>query len=614
VSGFVLLALLNCFFLLHLLLFSLRQADEGHRRDWLKGFLIWLALEVTFMSTLSMVVSNIAPFFLAFESVKEVSELFRAAVASMFHEDAVKSLQTGPRARKNSAGEVVRESEQQLTMRPVALEEPFNISWYFFVSRRLASEFPQLVESKVVEQFRSVVPNRPYSRRMGPLHAGRVRLRWAACVQSATAVVLYCLLVVMSAIPSLEYFLLSVVGWLLFGFLSHIGDFHLLGVHITFSGYFFLAFVVIFYGCLFLVGRKMMQLLQKEYKVGRLSLLSKEDIRSRFNNNNLVSAGRRGRKAKLEESKTLKLTSVVPVGGEEDEAGGEDETGTEEGVGREESREEEQEEESQEEAPEASPPRFPDVFASLNRPLSAASASAPVASEHGDTEDQQLQVEVTLAVATDTSVKVGSNSYRARRGNYFDKKSEVDGRHEDSGDEETHKEARRAAKQQEDAQFRPLRKLMLDSDSDDDSVYSAYGSQRKVDELKVLQASAFLKEKGITLKPYVDVMEYVTVAEAVKLADEETAGGHGSLRYASYDSDSDGESSCSEAAVLEAYGYLGSRGISVDEDINASMFVRIARCIQASAEAEQKRRREDEDRTLLTYQKFVRYSDSSSDE
>jgi hypothetical protein len=116
----------------------------------------------------------------------------------------------------------------------------------------------------------------------------------------------------MSAIPALEYYLSSVVGWLLFGFLSNIGDFHLLGVHIKFSGYFFLVFVVIFYLCLFYLGRKMLQLLQQEYNVGRMSLLSKEEIRKRFVKTKLVNSAKRNGKLKLSELNKVNPTSVVP--------------------------------------------------------------------------------------------------------------------------------------------------------------------------------------------------------------------------------------------------------------------------------------------------------------
>lgn len=312
--GFILLFLLNVFFLLYILLFSLHQTDAGYQKEWLKGFLFWLVLELTFLSTMSMILCQMVPAFLAFKDLKEVHRLLRATVVAVFHDGDNSDGNGNDDAFRITAGEVVRDCERQITVQPVvACEEPFNTSPYFFVSRRLAEEFPDLIESKVIKQFRSVIPNRPYSHRHRPMHDNRVKLRWAAVVQSTTVVIAYTFMALMSTIPSLGYYVFSVIGWLLFGFLSHIGNFQVLGVHIRFSGYFFLVFVLLFYGCLFLIGQKAVKFVRKEFKVGRASLLTRDDIRLRVNKAKLLNAA--SRIGKLKVSELNKLNSVVPEDG-----------------------------------------------------------------------------------------------------------------------------------------------------------------------------------------------------------------------------------------------------------------------------------------------------------
>jgi hypothetical protein len=309
--GCVLLALLNAFFLLYIFLFSLRQKASGCGDEWLKGFLVWLALEILFVSTASMVMAQIVPLGVAFKSIQEVNKLFRAAMSAAFLDG---SGHVESEACRNAAGEVVRDRDQPLTVQPVvACEEPFNTSSYLFVSRRVAKAFPDLIESKVIGYFRSVVPNRPYSDYQTPMHDDRVKFRWIVLVQNMTVVIVYCLMVVVSAIPALEYYVSSVIGWLLLGFLSHLSGFTVLGVHIRFSGYFFVVFVVIFYLCMLFVGHKTFRLLHKEYYTNQKgSVLSKEELKLKVNKMKVQRAARRIGALKLNELKKLKTNAIKP--------------------------------------------------------------------------------------------------------------------------------------------------------------------------------------------------------------------------------------------------------------------------------------------------------------
>ena len=569
--GFGLLFLLNGFFLLYLLLFSLQQADTGYRQDWLKGFLFWIALEVMVLSTFSMIVTQLVPVLLAFKDLKEVSRLFRAALASVFCDGDVEAPGAGRRSGTGPAGEVVRDAERPLVVRPaVAGEEPFNTSKYFFVSRRLAKLHPSLMESIVIGQFRSVVPNRPYSQQQGPMHGSRVKLRWAACIQSSTAVVVYSFLALISTIPALEYYLFSVVGWLMFGFMSHVGDFHLLGIHIRFSGYFFLVFVVIFYGSLFVVGQKTLKLLQKEYKVGRASLMSKEQIRLKVNKAKLQNASKRIGKLKL---KKLKLNSIVPEPTKIEEVVEEekvdDDDDDKSGVMMEIPPSDEQRDGERVDTAPGDLHKVDDDFVvnpNWNR-------------EKEDIENrknEQLKSLMSLLIADDSS----------------------------DSDDARELERRRSREQESEHKSDKERMRLLGGGG------GVGDGPATVGESEADIASSFLKSMGIFLKKESADSEYVAVAYAVM--DLEEGWNNNSNSECHSDSSSEGVTTVAEA--LDAFRFLTARGISLNDDAEMSQYVDVAGAIKKSEIASARKHEEEMDRDVALYNKFVRYSSDSSDD
>jgi hypothetical protein len=197
-----------------------------------------------------------------------MKRLIHAAAISVLADGDELARNRGPDSRKNSAGDVMRREEQSMAIQPVvACEEPFNISPYFFVSRQVASVFPHLYESHMIERFRSVVPNRPYSRSRWGMYDGRMTLRWAACVHSSAALIAYIVMTVVTAFPELEYYMSTTVGWLMVGFLSRFGKFTALGVQVDLRGYVVVVMVICFYALLFLIGRWATKVLREQYKL-----------------------------------------------------------------------------------------------------------------------------------------------------------------------------------------------------------------------------------------------------------------------------------------------------------------------------------------------------------
>jgi len=314
--GCLLLGLFNSFFLLYIFLYSLRQTELGYSDKWLRGFMFWLALEVFFISTVSMIMAHITPLVMAFKGLREANRLFRAVIVNVFSN---KEGGDWKHSCTNTAGEVVRDTERPLAVQPVvACEEPFNCSPYFFVSRRVAKAFPNLIESTVIEYFRSVVPNKPYSQGREPMRYERISVKLAVFIQNISIVILYCILEVVTSIPALEYYVSSALGWLMFGFMARVGGFTMLGVHITFSGYLFLVFVVLFYISLFFIGHRAFKIVQKEYDQGRERYISKEELRLKINKDKEQHAAKRIGTLKFMNAKKLKANAIAPEPCEDD--------------------------------------------------------------------------------------------------------------------------------------------------------------------------------------------------------------------------------------------------------------------------------------------------------
>ena len=109
----------------------------------------------------------------------------------------------------------MRENEVKFSVPPVeACDEVFSTCPYLFASQRVARAHPDLVESRVVAQFRSVVPNRPYSARVRPLRGHTVAQRWAAGVVRAGDLVARLTSSALSRAPQLLGVVSHVISWM----------------------------------------------------------------------------------------------------------------------------------------------------------------------------------------------------------------------------------------------------------------------------------------------------------------------------------------------------------------------------------------------------------------
>jgi hypothetical protein len=432
-----------------------------------------------------------------------------------------------------------------------------------------------------------------------------------------------------ATIPALEYYLFSIVGWLLFGFLSHIGDFYLLGIHIKFSGYFFLVFVVIFYGCLFFMGHHALKLVRKEYKVGRASLTSKEDIRLRVNKAKLLNVASRLGKMKMN-AKKFNLSSILPDASKDDV--------DEEKVDDDNSRvivetppaaerntvgkifalfDDRASEDDSEDADEVELEKEIENREQARLQMVNAIDSSDSGDEKED-EDRAADLPVinTEKVDIDNVRKLEQEQYRLLVALTAYDSSDSD----DKREREREKEKLREAKEMGRRVFKSLRLLIEESDSDEDPDYSEKGGKKrnKIDVLEVLRASNYLESKGIYLEKNSAASEYLTIAKAVMHMDNdidsEGVKRGGSDHGSGSDCDSDSSDDITEAEVLDAFRYLSVKGISLDDDTDVSQYVKVMRAIMLSEAASAKKYEEEIEQGVETFNKFVRYSSDSSDD
>lgn len=128
---------LNVGLLFYIYLFSIRQSND-RQEAWFLSFCVWLVLEVVLMSTIAVYVTHFL-------------------VPSLVMRDLYKV--------KKRLLQTIREYKKGIsTEREDKRKSEFNVADYFFVSSRLSSLYPDLVESKIISRFSSPWPHQSYQR------------------------------------------------------------------------------------------------------------------------------------------------------------------------------------------------------------------------------------------------------------------------------------------------------------------------------------------------------------------------------------------------------------------------------------------------------------------
>ena len=173
----------------------------------------WIAIEVIIVGLFAHFYSRVLCPMMQSTRLKQVHEVLRKALTKYLDAD---------RRDFDPFDLVMQDSEEGFCDNAICPEDErpsllFNTVPYFFVSLRVAREFPDLIENRILSTFRRVIPNRPYVREAWDYNA------WflcTSCIQSLAALVLALFTGVMQLIPSFEYYMTSLTSWVFIGIFS----------------------------------------------------------------------------------------------------------------------------------------------------------------------------------------------------------------------------------------------------------------------------------------------------------------------------------------------------------------------------------------------------------
>lgn len=195
------LVLLNCALVLYSVLFSVRLDSS----EQMKYFLGWFAVEVFVISVWSLFVIRIMIPLWSMSGFCAARKELQAVVAKSFP----KSLESyDPFGHYDSifgAHSFVDEKES------------FNAAQYFFVSKKVAEYFPELIEFEILGQFICVTLNRQQAQAVGGWHLDSIRSLLLGMVQALAIVCFF----VIDSIPEVQYFIVNIVSWLTFGCIAN---------------------------------------------------------------------------------------------------------------------------------------------------------------------------------------------------------------------------------------------------------------------------------------------------------------------------------------------------------------------------------------------------------
>lgn len=171
--GFILM--LNTTLLFYIYLFAIQQSSD-RQEAWFVTFLIWLILEVCLMSTFVVFVTHFLIPSIVMQDLKKVKR---------------RLLQTIRDYKKNIAREGLAKTKSE-----------FNVADYFFVSSRLSTLYPDLVESKIIQKFTSPWPHQSYLRTRSISKS--YSKRFSTLVRSVSMIAIFFLRSFLSMPPSLQ--------------------------------------------------------------------------------------------------------------------------------------------------------------------------------------------------------------------------------------------------------------------------------------------------------------------------------------------------------------------------------------------------------------------------
>jgi hypothetical protein len=181
-AGWAFIGLLNVGMLFYILLFALSQTV--HRQGaWALSFLLWLVVEILFVSSAVVVFTHI---FIPSLIMKDVNKI-KLKLA-----DSIRTFNKSVRTRRRLS------TADTITDDP----ESFNAASYLFVSSRLAQQWPDLREAQIITQFRTPWPKQSYQRETDVSKS--YSKKFSALTRSASVIAVFFLTNLLQIPPALQ--------------------------------------------------------------------------------------------------------------------------------------------------------------------------------------------------------------------------------------------------------------------------------------------------------------------------------------------------------------------------------------------------------------------------
>ena len=179
VAGWTFIGLLNAGMMYFVLSFSLQQT-VNRQGAWANSFLLWLLMEVLFVSSATVLFTHVFIPSLIMKDVNKIKLKLANSIREFNH------------SMRSRYGQVI----------PYDEAKPFNAASYLFVSTRLAQQWPELREAQIIAQFRTTEPKQSYMRESNV--AKQYNNKYAALTKSMIILTLFFLKRVLEIPPALQ--------------------------------------------------------------------------------------------------------------------------------------------------------------------------------------------------------------------------------------------------------------------------------------------------------------------------------------------------------------------------------------------------------------------------
>jgi len=221
VATWILIASINSVMVFYIFLFSLRQSSE-RQNAWFNSFMIWLVMEIFVIGTAAVYVIH---FLIPSLIMKDLSKVraklmdsirrFNKAVREQKHVEKKKKSNTA--ALKFNSDSLSSDSDSASNSDDDDNAE-FNVAAHLFVSYRIAKNYSELKESKIILQFSTQLPHQSYLRSKSVRSA--YNKKFAALTRSLSTILMYVVTNLVDIPPAVQDVIVQLGSSTLLGYVA----------------------------------------------------------------------------------------------------------------------------------------------------------------------------------------------------------------------------------------------------------------------------------------------------------------------------------------------------------------------------------------------------------